>query len=206
MRVTSFFAVGHVVWVGTAILMFQVTHRQQRPCPAAGEGRVRLSEDSVAYLPVRAPLAKLLKLCPQAIETPVVSVDLHRHAGLRFVLGAVTAHAVQQRPELDLSEPPSYWLVEGHGWELPSGVTSGTTWSELQSQYGEAYGSTELGALLVAFCRFPWLMIILDVQAQVVGSPEVSHDLSRVPSDAGIRVVEIGAGPRLSTGYLCGRQ
>lgn len=79
---------------------------------------------------------------------------------------------------------------------LPGGVPLSATWSQLYRAYGPAFASTEQGILEVGFCGLPRFGFVLNADPDLIGSPEVTGDLSGIPSDARINEVYIHPPPR----------
>jgi hypothetical protein len=222
--------------------------RAEEQCPPPRDPEIRVSEDSIAYLPLfDSSVGALRTTCPAATDTIVHSGHGEEYPAVKFVIGNWPFLAVLD-PLLGESAAAGYWMVPvpsfrmaqararvgpalrltgvseqqkvagglGLTWRysrllnarmtpvegpnqtrsavkviLPRGVPVSAAWSELQVVYGVAEGSSEMGEVVVTFCNLPRFAFVLSVQPDVVGSPEVSGDLSRIPADARINRIEV---------------
>jgi hypothetical protein len=83
-------------------------------------------------------------------------------------------------------------VVWGDGAQLPGELPLGATWGSLREAYGDAVGSTESGETRVRFGSQPQFLFTLDADPDVVGSIEVTGDLSSIPLDAAVVRVQVG--------------
>lgn len=178
-------------------------HGQGEVCRQPDGHSVRITRDSIAYLGIAMVLDSLLSLCPDAIATSILSLHGNRYPALEFRFDGLRAWAVQWGDSLKRDEPPEYWIARGVRGELPYGVNLASRWHELKARIGEAYGSTEMGDVVISFCRAPWLVVLLDADPEPLMSPEVNYNLSAIPREAPIVAVMIGRPPMLQVGYQC---
>jgi hypothetical protein len=241
------FAALMVLW-GCQSRPASVAVRAPAQCPPPPSHEIRVSADSISYLPLfSTTLATLRQQCPAAFDTTIVSLHGDEYAAVTFVLLDVSLVAVRD-PRLGDQGVPAYWMIlrpQTHlamrGLKVPTPITSSVPshhegprdvgdrvglqalragevvrrafllptprtparvilpldvplsakWNELRSVYGLPRGTTEPGELVVGFCGLPRFRFVLDVEPWIVGSPEVTGDLTRVPADATINRVLI---------------
>lgn len=158
-------------------------------CPPPPGGLPSIAADSLAYFSVRSTLERLRGQCPAARDTlaygETTDIGTNAYPAMSFRFADLTLTAVQYRKDLAPEEPPDAWIIAGSRGVLPGGVPLEASWAELQRSYGKAVGNAEV-EVSIRFCAIPFLIITLGTTPQVVGSIEVTGDLSRIPLETRI--------------------
>ncbi len=160
-------------------------------CPDPHGPVVAITAQMIAYLPLDSSLKSLRARCPAARDTVYRGIEGHPSPAILFPFHELMALAVQHRLLLSLDRAADIWIVSGRSGTLPSDLPLAATWNQLTRAYGRAVGTTDIGRVIVTFCSLPNFSFVLDADPVLVGSPEVSGDLSRIPGDARIIDVDI---------------
>lgn len=146
---------------------------------------IEISTDSIGPIPANGTLNEIYEICPQAYEA--VYQTEHRYPALLVPFDGLTAVAVQHKVALKFDQPPDVWVLFGTNAILPEGISIKATWHTLFSAYGpRAYANAEFGPVFVRFCSQPAFSFQLTATDQIVGSIEVTQDLSKIPDNAQI--------------------
>lgn len=199
MRMTS------VIAVTVALLLpCRVLANHLGPCDQlAGLLPLGIEREHLGPYPASATLNELRVICPNSAATLGSGFE-SVWAALDLSIGELSILAGQNwlvkaafddpspAPLPDWDQAPSHWVVQGCGAQLPRGVSSCGTWSDLVAAFGlEGEGHTEFGPVLVRLDALPGYQIRLSVTDEVVGSIEVHQDMSRIPPDARIEEIVI---------------
>jgi hypothetical protein len=178
------------------------------PCDSlAGPGLLRVDRERIGPFLTAATLAELRADCPGATETLGFGFET-AWAAVDLSIGEVTILAGQNwltkaiaddpspDPTPDWSRAPSHFVLRGCGAELPGGVSSCGSWSDLAAAHGlegEAYA--EFGPVIVRLDSLPGFEILLAIPEDVLADLDLAGDLAGIPSDATIdEIVVVPAG------------
>lgn len=129
---------------------------------------VHITRDSIGALPLREPLAVLVRRIPTSKRVAWEGDEI-TYPALSFRIGTLKVWAVQRLepaddvdtiPELDLTKPADFYALEGTGGIVPGGALTGSTWGQLRPTLGPVVVYAALGMpVRVRLCRYPWLII-----------------------------------------------
>ena len=111
-------------------------------CPVSPGARLNITADSIGPLSIRAPLLELLRRCPGArIDTSQAGPDEtspQMKPRVVFPFEGLEVSAVAGGPPtaVDSGLPLRLWILGGSGGQLPRGLPSNATWSQLTAAYG----------------------------------------------------------------------
>jgi hypothetical protein len=154
-------------------------------------GPVRISPDSVGPLPTAAPIERLLRICRG--RRTMRETEEHAYPAMGFAFKGLTVLASQTADSLRLDETADTWEVKGTNGLLPLAFPLTSKWEALRHAYGAAVGHDEFEHIVVMFCRFPNMYLLLDADFDAVG-PIVNNDLTRIPLDSKIVRIIISVG------------
>lgn len=150
-----------------------------------------LSQDSIGPIGLAESIEAIKRHCPEARDTVRASDEGHRSPAVTLQIGNISALAVQFSNSLEGNRAPDLWIITGSGAVLPGDVRLDGTLRQLRAAYGEGEGTAELGDVRVRFDSMPRMWFLLDVPPSLVGSIEVTGDLSSIPDTAAITKVLI---------------
>ncbi len=153
-----------------------------------GSDPIRVSEDSIGPLDLSASLKRLRVSCPAAYETISYGEETANPA-VAFPFDGLAAIAVQHQDSVLANQPADGWRVTGTKGLLLGRLPLTAPWTELRTAFGPGIDDGSHG-LTVMFCAYPRLLFRLDAPSEGVTSEQRS-DLSRIPSGARIRELEI---------------
>jgi hypothetical protein len=196
-RVVGIGTLAALVGLGFLLARPGVPHESSGPNQLGGCGDpdglvIEVTPDSVGPFPRAGAVSVLHDRCPSAVDSVHYSPEGYPSPAVFLDPGGVRLIAIQHTDELDPERAADVWMLEAsERILLPGGVTTRSTWHELQRSWGQPRGSTEMGPLAVWFCDHPDFTFWMDADPAPLGSPEVSLDLSGVP--AGSRPVRVSA-------------
>jgi len=162
---------------------FRVASRisQDDTCPASDTAPVLITRDSVGGLGLWQPLGELKRQYHgMPAKMPVEAGSNARPAeALEFHVHCLHLTATQNRNPIDLSTPAEKWIVEGRFGVLPNGISTTSTWPQLQKAYKGPVGVGAPGSGFVFFCLSPdFSFHLLDAGDEVYDSQD-AKDISQ---------------------------
>ncbi len=175
----------------------------RRDCTTVTSVVPAVSPDSIGYLRLDEPLARLREPCTARDTTARLGgAASSAYPGLVFPFDSLTVIALQYGgATLDPGRAADGWIILGTRATIQRKVPLSAPWSALHAALGTVQANAR-GVLAVRFCSFPNAIITLNTDPGAVVIRGGQVDLSSIPADATIHHMFIMS--RSLAGHLLG--